>query len=232
MKFPSSFVLGLKTGIPIALGYFSVSVAYGMSAVLLGFTPWQAAFISFSNLTSAGQFAGTQLAAAQAPMVEVAVSMIVINARYILMALSLSQKLDDNIGFGRRLLMAYGITDEIFAAAIGQKGKLSFSFWMGLVLLPVLGWTGGTLTGALISDVLPAKIAAACGTAMYGMFIAILVPKARSSRPVLYCVLLSIAMSLAGNWLKLSSGWTVILVTVVCAGIMAWAHPEAGDELD
>lgn len=225
------FKEGLKTGIPIALGYFSVSMAYGLSAVLLGFDPIQAALISVTNLTSAGQFAGTGILAAGGTLMELATATLIINARYFLMSLSLSQKLD-NCGFFKRLLVAYGVTDEIFAAAIGQKGRLSFSFMMGLILLPVLGWTGGTLTGALASDLLPADVAAACGVAMYGMFIAILVPAARQSRQVSACILIAAALSILLQRAGLSSGWAIIVVTIAAAGFMAWRHPEAGHELD
>ncbi|WP_301010956.1 AzlC family ABC transporter permease, partial [Faecalibaculum rodentium] len=134
-----SYAAGLRLGIPIALGYFSVSMAYGLSAVVLGFRPLQAALISISNLTSAGQFAGTQIIAQHGQLAELVLTTLVINARYFLMALSLSQKLEKT-SLLQRLVMAYGITDEIFAAAIGESGKLSFSFMMGLITLPVIGW--------------------------------------------------------------------------------------------
>lgn len=142
-----SYQAGLKLGVPIALGYFAVSMAYGLSAVVLGFRPLEAALISITNLTSAGQFAGTSLIVVAAPLSELILTTLVINARYFLMALSLSQKLEKT-SLWQRLLMAYGITDEIFAAAIGQSGQLSFAFMMGLITLPVAGWTAGTYAGS------------------------------------------------------------------------------------
>lgn len=226
-----SYAAGLRLGIPIALGYFSVSMAYGLSAVVLGFRPLQAALISISNLTSAGQFAGTQIIAQHGQLAELVLTTLVINARYFLMALSLSQKLEKT-SLLQRLVMAYGITDEIFAAAIGESGKLSFSFMMGLITLPVIGWTAGTWTGAAASSLLSPDVAGACGVAMYGMFIAILIPKARQDHSVAVCVALAATLSLACSLLQLSSGWAVILVTVITAGIMAWLHPGAGMEAE
>lgn len=222
-----SYKAGLKLGIPIALGYFSVSMAYGLSAVVLGFRPLQAALISITNLTSAGQFAGTQIIAGHGTLAELMLTTLVINARYFLMALSLSQKLEKTT-LKQRLIMAYGITDEIFAAAIGESGKLSFSFMTGLITLPVIGWTAGTWCGAAASSLLPPDVAGACGVAMYGMFIAILVPKARQDHTVALCIAIACFLSLTAWWLGISSGWSVILVTLFTAGFMAWLHPEAG----
>ncbi len=220
-------------------------MAYGLSAVVLGFRPLQAALISISNLTSAGQFAGTQIIAQHGQLAELVLTTLVINARYFLMALSLSQKLEkyflmalslsqklEKTSLLQRLVMAYGITDEIFAAAIGESGKLSFSFMMGLITLPVIGWTAGTWTGAAASSLLSPDVAGACGVAMYGMFIAILIPKARQDHSVAVCIALAATLSLACSLLQMSSGWAVILVTVITAGIMAWLHPGAGMEAE
>jgi len=226
-----SYQAGLKLGVPIALGYFAVSMAYGLSAVVLGFRPLEAALISITNLTSAGQFAGTSLIAAAAPLSELILTTLVINARYLLMALSLSQKLEKT-SLWQRLLMAYGITDEIFAAAIGQSGRLSFAFMMGLITLPVAGWTAGTYAGAAASNLLSAEAAGACSVAMYGMFIAILVPKARQDHSAALCMGIACILSLCAWWLQLSSGWSVILVTVLSSGFMAWMHPETDSDTD
>lgn len=223
---------GLELGIPIGLGYFSVSIAYGMSAVLMHLTPVMAALISITNLTSAGQFAGTRLMAEHAGWTELILTMLVINARYFLMAISLSQKLDPAVTLSQRLLIAYGITDEIYAAAISRKGTLTFSFYMGLLTLPVIGWTAGTYCGAVAGSLLPADLASAFGIAMYGMFLAILVPKARTSKPVLACILLSAVTSILCRAAGLSAGWTVILCTIAVSALMAWKHPEASDELE
>lgn len=236
----SRFIEGVKAGIPIALGYFAVSAAYGMAAVIQGMTVTEAVVTSLSNLTSAGQFAGTTLICAGASVLELIVTQLIINARYFLMSISLAQRVGSSIPLSRRLLMAYGITDEIYAVAIGKDGKLPFSWFMGLMLLPVIGWSGGTLCGALASHILPADLVSALGLALYGMFIAIFVPAAKKERPVLYCVLLAAALSCLFAWTpglnRLSSGYVIVLVTVIVSALMAWKFPgkqkqeESADE--
>ena len=170
---------GLKDGIPIALGYFSVSFTFGMLAVNSGMAPLHAVLISLFNLTSAGQFAGLNVILSGASLLEMALTQLVINMRYALMSLSLSQKFDSCVKTRHRLLIAYGNTDEIFAVASSKRGSVGQYYMYGLILLPVLGWVGGTLTGAIASTVMPAFVRSALGVALYGMFIAIVVPPAK-----------------------------------------------------
>lgn len=229
-----SFMKGLQDGIPIALGYFAVSAAYGMAAIIQGLSVTQAVTISLSNLTSAGQFAGTTLLAAGASLAEIAITLIVINARYFLMSLSLCQKVPADVPLWKKLIMAFGVTDEIYAVAIGQKGKISPSYYYGLMLLPIIGWTAGTGLGGLASEVLPADLVNALGIAMYGMFIAIFVPAARKERSVLICVLISAALSCLFFYTpglnSLSSGYVIVLVTLLAAGLAAWLFPRKEEE--
>lgn len=223
------FVQGMKTGIPIALGYFAVSCAYGMSAIAQGISVLEATLISITNLTSAGQFAGTSLLAIGAGYGEVILTQLIINARYFLMSVSLSQKTDQKVSMAGRLLMAFGITDEIFAAAIGEKGKISLSWFLGLMFLPIIGWTAGTFVGAAASSVLPTDLVNALGLSMYGMFIAIFVPKAKKEKPVLWCVLFSILLSCLFAFVpglkNLSSGYTIVIITMAVSMFMAWKFP-------
>lgn len=225
---------GLQDGIPIALGYFSVSVAFGMACRLSGLDILQGAVLSFTNLTSAGQFAGVQLLAIHAGYLEILLTELVINSRYFLMGLSLSQKMVPNMPLWKRLLVSYGITDEIFAVAIGQKGKLSASYMAGLTILPVIGWTGGTITGALFSDILPPSVSQALGIALYAMFIAIIIPAARKEKSVFICVLLAAGLSclfaLLPGLRNLSSGYTVILITLVVSALCATLFPRPDEE--
>lgn len=223
-----AFYTGLKDGIPIALGYFAVSAAYGMAAIIQGMTVFEIVMISLSNLTSAGQFAGTGLIAAGASLVEIVLTQIMINSRYFLMSLSLNQKIPPKTPLYRKLIMAYGITDEIYAVAIGQKEVLP-SYYYGLMLLPIIGWTSGTALGGLASHFLPPDLVNALGIAMYGMFIAIFVPAARKERPVMICVLLSVALSCLFAWTpvlsEFSSGYVIIIVTIIAAAFCAWKFP-------
>ena len=140
----NSFQKGLGDGTPIGLGYFSVSFAFGISAAAAGVPVWGAALISMSNVTSAGQFAGLSLMAAGASLAEQALTQLVINLRYALMSLSLSQKLDPAIGLLERLLMAFLNTDEVFAVASSQEGMVGRRYYYGLMIAPYLGWSAGT----------------------------------------------------------------------------------------
>ena len=161
---------------PICLGYFSVSAAYGMTAVLSGLPLSAAVVISLTNLTSAGQFAGTNLILAGGTYAELIISMLIINSRYFLMSLSMSQKVEEKMSWIRRFAVSFGITDEIFAVSMQRKGPLSAPYLAGLIAGPLIGWTGGTLAGGALTKLLPVSVSNALGIALYGMFIAVVVP--------------------------------------------------------
>lgn len=220
---------GLRDGIPIAAGYFSVSFTFGMLAVQDGMSPFHAVLISLLNLTSAGQFAGLTVIVSGASLLEMALTQLVINIRYALMSVSLSQKLDYSVKTFQRMLIAYGNTDEIFAVASSKPGSVGSRYMYGLIFLPVLGWVGGTLTGAVASTLLPAAVISALGVALYGMFIAIVVPVAKESREVLIVVGAALVFSTAFYYLpvlqEISSGFTIIICTVAAAGIGAVLFP-------
>lgn len=220
---------GMRDGIPIAAGYFSVSFTFGMLAVQDGISPFHAVLISLLNLTSAGQFAGLTVIVSGASLPEMALTQSVINIRYALMSVSLSQKLDSSVKTFQRMLIAYGNTDEIFAVASSKPGSVGSRYMYGLIFLPVLGWVGGTLTGAVASTLLPAAVISALGVALYGMFIAIVVPVAKESREVLIVVGAALVFSTAFYYLpvlqEISSGFTIIICTVAAAGIGAVLFP-------
>ena len=220
---------GLRDGIPIAAGYFSVSFTFGMLAVQDGMSPFHAVLISLLNLTSAGQFAGLTVIVSGASLLEMALTQLVINIRYALMSVSLSQKLDSSVKTFQRMLIAYGNTDEIFAVASSKPGSVGSRYMYGLIFLPVLGWVGGTLTGAVASTLLPAAVISALGVALYGMFIAIVVPVAKESREVLIVVGAALVFSTAFYYLpvlqEISSGFTIIICTVAAVGIGAVLFP-------
>lgn len=228
------FKEGIRDGIPICLGYISVSVAFGMTAVLSGIPVWAAVLISLTNVTSAGQFAGINLLVAQGTYLELALTTLIINIRYFLMSLSVSQKVEENMGMGKRLAAAFGITDEIFAVSMQRKKRLSAPYMAGLILTPVLGWTGGTLIGATATSLMPPILSASLGIALYGMFIAIIIPPARIHRSVLYAVLPAVAASCCFYYLpglkKLSGGWSIIIITVAVSALMAWKFPVSPED--
>lgn len=225
---------GMKDGVPIGLGYFSVSFTFGMLAVKSGISPFHAVLISLLNLTSAGQFAGLTVILSGASLLEMALTQLVINIRYALMSISLSQKLDSSVTVKGRLAIAYGNTDEIFAVASSKPGTVGSRYMCGLILIPVAGWVGGTLAGAVASTILPAAIISALGVALYGMFIAIVMPVAKEHREVRIVVILALLLSTAFYYVpvikEISSGFVIIICTVAAAGVGAVLFPVEEEE--
>lgn len=222
------FHRGLKAGIPIGMGYFSVSLSFGILAVSYGFTWWQAVLISMLTVTSAGQFAGIQAMLVPGQYFSLLLSQVTINIRYSMMSVSLSQKADRAFGRLARWLLGFFVTDEIFAVAVSEP-VLKRSFFAGLTVMPWLGWTFGTLTGGLLGSVLPQDLMNALSVALYGMFIAIVVPDAKKERPVLLVVLLAMAFSCLFTWLPglnaLPSGICVSLCAILAAAAGAALFP-------
>lgn len=171
-----TFKKGIKDGVPIALGYFAVSFAFGVSVVSQGLPALVAVLMSMTNMTSAGQFAGSAVMVVFGTLFEIVLTQVVINARYFLMGITLSQRLSEKFTLKDRLLCSFGITDEVFAVAVTQKQLINKKYFMGLVLLPWAGWSMGTLLGALAGNLLPEILLLSLGIALYGMFIAIVVP--------------------------------------------------------
>lgn len=231
-----NYTRGVRTGLPVGVGYFSVSFGFGAMAAAQGIKALDAGLISLSNLTSAGQFAGLTLMVAGATLWEIILTQIVINSRYALMSLALSQRMGSRIGVLPRLLIAFFNTDEIFALAMAEKQPLTVSFMLGLGLTPILGWTAGTLCGALAGSVLPLHIRTALGVMLYGMFIAIVVPPAKTERPVLWTVLAALTFSCLFKWLPLlsgvSAGIAIVCCTVLAAGLCAWLFPIHEEETE
>ncbi len=225
----NQYSLGLRRGLPVGMGYFSVSFGFGAMAAAQGIKALDAALISLTNLTSAGQFAGLTLILAGTTLWEMVLTQLVINSRYALMSLALSQKMGERVGFLPRLLIAFVNTDEIFALAMAHEGRLDLSFMMGLGTLPVMGWTGGTLLGALAGSVLPQDIRTALGVMLYGMFIAIVVPPARQEKPVLAAAMLALVLSCLFAWVpglkQISAGISIVICTVAAAAVCAWLFP-------
>ncbi len=223
------FTQGIKDGIPICLGYFSVSMAFGLATVLKGMPLWSAVVMSLTNVTSAGQFAGVGILAAGGSFFELAVTTLIINIRYFLMSLSVSQKASDTMTLPQRFAVSFGITDEIFAVSMQHKGELTAAYMAGLIFTPVLGWTLGTLTGAVATSFMPPLLSSAMGVALYGMFIAIIIPPARESKSILITIILAITASVGFNYVPLlkavSAGWSIIIITILVSAIAATLFP-------
>lgn len=220
---------GMKDGIPIGLGYISVSFTFGLMAILGGMSAWQGILISMTCLTSAGQFAGLGIMLSGGGYVEMALSQFVINLRYALMALSLSQKVDRSIRIPHRFAIGMGITDEIFVVAMSREKKVSKTYMFGLIFVPYIGWAFGTALGALFGSVLPEMVRDAMGIAIYAMFLAIILPKAREEKKYLVVILIAVALSTGFYYLpilkRVSSGFVIIICALVSAAIGAVLFP-------
>ena len=224
----NKFLQGLKAGIPIGLGYLSVSFTFGILAVSYGFKWWQALIISMTTLTSAGQLAGINVMHAGGAFLEMLISQLTINIRYSFMSVSLSQKVAPEFKGVKRLLLGFFMTDEIFATAAAQT-EVGTSFFMELSTLPYIGWALGTLLGSILGNVLPQSLMNALCIAIYGMFIAIVAPVAKKSYKVLTVVAVSIALSCAFYYIPalrvVSSGLSVSICAVAAALLGALLFP-------
>lgn len=236
-----NFKLGMLHGLPIALGYLAVSFSFGISAVNMGLSVLEVLFISMANLTSAGQLAGAPIIAAGGNIFALGFGQLFINLRYALMSVSLSQKLDSKVRLIDRLLIAFGNTDEIFAVSVSQDNRVSKEYMYGLIALPYVGWAGGTLIGALsgvlISKFLPPFVLAALGIAIYGMFIAIVVPVMKKEKAVTLCVLLAMGLSAIFYYVPviskiIPSELHIVICAVVASAVLAIVKPVKTDSAD
>ena len=235
-KGAASFAAGVRDGMPIAIGYFAVSFTLGIQAKSAGLSVWEAAFMSLTNLTSAGQFAAISIIAASGSYLSVAVSQLIINLRYMLMSFALSQKVEPKLSVPHRMGIAFGVTDEIFGISIGLKERLKPAYSYGAMIVAIPGWTLGTALGVIMGNILPDMVVNALNLALYAMFVAIVVPVTKKDRKVALVVIISMFLS----WLctklpavrDISSGTRIIILTVIMALLAAalFPVPEEGKD--
>jgi predicted branched-subunit amino acid permease len=228
-KMKKDFVQGIRDGIAIALGYLSVSFGLGIMVSAGGLSVFQGAFMSVSNVTSAGEFAGLKIIVSGGTLLEIILTQFIINLRYALMSLSLSQKLSEDVKWWQRLVIAFANTDEIFAVAMAHQKSLTFPYMVGLQILPIAGWTLGTAIGSVAAGLMPKSVSTAMSVALYGMFIAVVVPAAKKSKSVMIVAAIAIIISCCLYYIPalsfISDGIGIILVTIVAAGLGAVLFP-------
>lgn len=226
---------GLKDGIPIALGYFAVSFAFGVTVVGQGLPALTAIFMSMTNLTSAGQFAGATVILALGTFLEIILTQAVINARYFLMGITLSQRLDDKFTLLDRLLCSFGITDEIFAVAVSYKKPVTKQYLYGLILLPFIGWSLGTACGALAGDILPDIITNSLTIALYAMFVAIVIPACMQDKKIAIVTVIAVLLSCVFYYIpslnEIPSGIAYIVCALVASVVGAIFFPVQEKEV-
>ncbi len=232
----NSFLKGLTDGLPICFGYFSVAFAFGIFAVQKGIPVLGALFISMANVTSAGQLAAVPIIVSGGGLLELATSQLVINLRYSLMSVSLSQKFDNSISLFDRFIISFVNTDEVFAVASARRGEVGRKYMYGLIITPFLGWSIGTLVGAIAGDILPAIVISSLGVAIYGMFIAIVVPQMKAEKAVTACAALAVALSCAFWFIPflkdVPQGFVIIICAVAASALLAIIAPVNAPESD
>lgn len=224
----SNFKRGIYAGFPIGLGYLSVSFTFGLMAISFGLTWWEALIISMATVTSAGQFSGITTMLIPGQYLAMLISQLTINVRYSFMSISLSQKLDEKFKGIYRWIFGFMMTDEIFAVA-SQEESVTRSFFAGLCVLPYLGWSLGTLLGALLGNILPEQLMSALSVAIYGMFVAIVVPEMKKSKAIIFVVILALLFSCIFTYVPLlnqiSSGLAISICAIISACIGAILFP-------
>ncbi len=232
----SWFKKGIKDGIPIALGYFAISFSLGIAAKNTGLTAIQAMLMSLTSLTATGEFVALGLISSGATYLEMAMTQLVINLRYCLMSCSLSQKVDPKARYFHRFLLSAGVTDEIFGISSSVEGKLSPLYSYGAMCVAVPAWTFGTFLGVTAGNIMPARVLSALSIALFGMFIAIIVPPAKGDKVMAGVIMISMLASTLFYYLpvvsKISSGFRIIILTVVIAGIAAVLFPTEREEAE
>lgn len=231
-----SFKDGIADSLPIALGYLSVSFGVGITASNSGLSPFEAAMLSLFNLTSAGEAAGLSIIAAGGTYIEMAAAQLIINLRYSLMSLSLSQKMDGSFTLFHRFTTSFAVTDEIFAAASGHTENISSRYMYGIMTLPIIAWTAGTFLGAFAGHILPQSVNDALGIALYSMFIAIVIPPSTKNKGILLAALSAAALSCGIYFIPafsfVSSGFSVIIcgIAAALAAAVFFPVPDDGDK--
>ena len=232
---PSSILLqGVRDGIPIALGYFAVSFSLGIAARSAGLTAFQGFLASISTNASAGEYAVFSLIAANAAYLEIVLISIITNARYLLMSCALSQRLSPDTSLKHRLMIGFCITDEIFGISVARPGYLNPMYPVGALLIASPAWALGTALGIIAGNMLPARIVSALSVALFGMFLAIIIPPARKDKVVAALVLISFAASYAFTILPVISTWSAgtrtIILTIAISTLAALLFPVKQEE--
>ncbi len=221
---------GMHDGIPIGLGYLAVSFSLGIAAKNAGLTPFQSFLTSLLVNASAGEYVGFTLIAAGATYMELAIMILIANARYILMSCALSQRMKEGTPWYHRLLIAFDITDELFAISIGRPGYLNPNYTYGAMLVAAPCWAVGTALGCIAGNLMPLRLVSAFSVALFGMFLSVIIPPARKNKVIAGLIVVCFAASYAATYLPgisvISNGTRTIILTVIISATAAVLFPK------
>lgn len=230
------FCAGFKNGIPIGLGYLAVSFSLGIAAKGAGLSPFQAFLSSFLCTASAGQYAAYTLIAEAASYLEVAMMTLIVNARYLLMSCAMSQRIAPDTKLFHRFAMSFAITDELFAVNIARPGYLNPYYFYGTMAAALPMWAVGPALGTIAGNLMPLRAVSALGVALYGMFLAVIIPPVRTNKVIAGLILTSFVLSFLGTYLpvfaQISSGTRTIFLTVVISAVAAILFPVKQEEAE
>lgn len=230
----SELLHGMRDGIPIGLGYFAVAFSLGITAKAIGLTPFTCMITSVLCHASAGEYAVYSMIGANASYIEMAVMVFIANARYLLMSCALSQRMHPSLSFGHRLFSGFGITDELFGISIARPGTFNPNYMYGGMAISIPLWAAGSAIGCFSGSVMPDRIVSALSVALFGMFLAIIIPPVRENRLIGALIIISFAASFAfsklGFFSNISAGTKTIILTVVISAAAALLFPRKEDE--
>ena len=226
----SIFISGIKDAVPIGLGYFAVAFSLGIAAKNASLSPFQSFLASLLCNASAGEYAGFTTIAAQSAYIEIAIITLIANARYLLMSCAMSQRINPDMPFFHRFFMAFDITDELFAINISRPGYLNPLYTYGAMLCAMPFWAGGTAVGAIAGNILPTRLVSAFSVALYGMFLAVIIPPSRKDKILRYIIITCFIVSFGATYLpyisELSEGTRTILLTIVLSSVASILFPK------
>lgn len=232
----NAFKNGLRDGIPIALGYFAVAFSLGIVAKKAGLNPFQGFISSILNHASAGEYAEFTVIIANAPYIEMAFVILITNIRYLLMSCALSQRFAPDSSLLHRIFVGFGITDEIFGISIARAGSLNPYYNYGAMAIALPSWAMGTALGIIAGNILPTSVVSALSVALYGMFVAIIVPAAKSNRVVAGTIIISFVVSFVVSKISLfdnmSDSMKISLLTILISGAAAIFFPVKDETED
>ena len=227
-----AFYEGVRDGLPIGLGYFVVAFTLGIAAKNAGLTPFQGFLTSFLNNASAGEYAAFTVIAADASYLEMVVITLVTNARYLLMSTVLSQKFSRETSFFHRILVGFDVTDEIFGITVARNGYLNPFYNYGAMLPALPGWSVGTALGIVAGNILPLSVVSALSVALYGMFLAVIIPQAKKENIIAIIIIISFLLSLVASIIfeNISAGSRIIILTILISGVAAVICPISNED--